>query len=130
MITYLLLTAHARMDIYDLDGKLPVDSARANGHAITEQVANLAMQGKLEEEVPNDIQLFLETFGYVERLDFLQDLRNISRHMSNSLNLVTDELTSAGESTTDFDLTDNVTDDQLSDAHVGRSRHHSNSHDQ
>ena len=123
MITYLLVAARARLDIIDAEGKTAIEYARENKNTITEQVVMLASQGKLEEDVPNDIQLFLETFGYVERLDFLNDLRSISQHMSDSLNFVTDDLTSA-DSTTDYD----VTDDQLSDANT-RSRHHSFSKD-
>ena len=127
MITYLLVAEKAQLEVTDHFGKKPVDYARENNHTITEQVARCAVDEASDESLSlmsPDIQLFLETFGYVERLDFLNDLRNITRHMSDSLNFVTDELTTSADS----EGTDYNTDDPLSDLYV-RSRHSSQSHD-
>jgi hypothetical protein len=110
MITYLLVAENASLEVVDSAGKRPMDYARENHNTITEQVAAFSRQepaGAPGNLTSPDIQLFLETFGYVERLDFLTDLRNIKQHINDSLNFVTDEL--SAESTTDF--TDYLTDE-------------------
>ncbi len=110
MITYLLVAENASQDLLDFHQQSPVQLAAQNKHTITQQVISMVNQERdAVASTQPDIQLFLETFGYVERLDFLNDLRNIKQHMSASLNFVTDELTSA-ESTTDYG-TDYLTDD-------------------
>jgi hypothetical protein len=129
MISFVLLAENARQDILDSNGKRPVDLAIENNHTITQQVINMSNQERnsLALQSTPDIQLFLETFGYVERLDFLNDLRNIKNHVSNSMNFVTDELTSA-ESTTDYG-TDYLTDDGTMSESQARSRRPSQSRD-
>jgi hypothetical protein len=104
MITYLLVSEKASLEVTDASGRKPLDYARENHNSITEQVATHASKELLiEAEVFSspDIQMFLKTFGYVERLDFLNDLRSISQRMSDSITyFVTDELST--ESATDY----------------------------
>ena len=129
MITYGLIAENARQDLVDLQGLTPLDLTRENRHTITQQVISMINQELHVAPAHStpDIQLFLETFGYVERLDFLNDLRNIKNHVSESLNFVTDELTSA-ESTTDYG-TDYLTDDGAMSESQVRSRRPSQSRD-
>ena len=108
MITFLLVAENSNLDLLDQDGKPPIYYARLNNHSITEQVASSAKQQLSQGHVQQDIRMFLESFGYVERVDFIDDLQKITRHMSSTLNIVTDELAT---SDTDFtDLTDYGTD--------------------
>ncbi len=111
MCTFLLIANNASQNIADAHGNLPVHYAHVNNHTLTEQIASSARQ-LMNNTHSSDIHRFLESFGFVNRMDMIDTLTEIGDQMARSLRMAADEMTS------DDDMFGYGTDNSLEDLDV------------
>ncbi len=108
MCTFFLIDKGASTNITDLHGYLPIHYARINNHTMTEQIAESAHLHMTSTHSP-DIKRFLESFGFVNQRDVFDAFQDISNHMSNSLNMATEDLASDDDPySTDHSVDDRI----------------------
>jgi hypothetical protein len=112
MSTYLLVANGADQNLVDLEGHPPAYYAKQNNHLLTEQIVTLFEQQRATSHSP-DIQRFLESFGFVSKLDMFDAFSDISARMARSLTTATEELTD------EDDLDDVVPTGDVDDALLG-----------